>query len=106
MGIVRRMIEPGLVVRVHTAVPGPHGGSEIGRSDPLPAGAWSEGDDYVRNLTAFSVTASGSGQARYLSVWIEGRMRGYGPVREVEMLHTGDVATVQRGDLVVRLGNG
>ncbi len=106
MGIVRRMIEPGLVVRVHTGVPGPHGGSEIASSRPVPAAAWSEGDSYIRNMTIVGVTATGSGQARYVSVWIEGRLRGYGPLREMQMLVTGDTATFLRGDLTVRLGDG
>lgn len=106
MGIVGRLIAPGLVISIHTVPPGSHGAGEIGRSRLLPAGSWSEGDGYVRNLTSFEVTATDVGTPRYLAVLVDGRIRASGPLHRTGYLVPGDVAIVERGDVTVRWSDG
>lgn len=103
MGIVGRVIAPGVIVSIHTVPPG---GGEIGRSQLVPVGHWSEGDGYVRNLTTIEVTATGVGTPRFFGVWIDGRLRGSGPIQRTGYLVPGDVATIPRGDIVVRWADG
>lgn len=80
MGIVGRIVQPGVVVTLHTA-PGMSG--ELARSERLAGAILSEGNRYVTNLSRITLQANADGQARYFGVWIEGYLEATGKLSKV-----------------------
>ena len=102
MGIVRRIIEPGVVVTLH---PGPPTSSQVvlGRSRLLVPGVFAEvaGGRKVVNRAVVECEISASGAARYVGIWVEGVLEGSGQLRFRRDVEPGVRTSFPRGALEI-----
>lgn len=78
MGIVGRIIQPGVTVSLHSALPKTRGHVELGRSRETPGAAFSERGRTAVNLVQMPVFIERQGTARYVAIWIEEELEGVG----------------------------
>lgn len=97
MGIVGRIIQPGVTVSLHSTIPKARGQGELGRSRELPSAAFSERGRYAVNLVQLDVPCDRRGTARYVAVWIEGELEGVGELEYPLPVEPRDIAHFPRG---------
>lgn len=97
MGIVGRIIQPGVTVSLHSTPPKSRGHNELGRSREMPGPAFSERDRYAVNLVRLDVPIDRQGTARYVAVWIEGELEGVGRLEYPVPVEPRDIPHFPRG---------
>lgn len=104
MGIVGRMIQPGVTISVHARPPRGRGDAELGRSRQYPAAAFSEGPRYAKNMPRLDVPVVRQGMARYVAVWIEGHIEAVGELDRAVVVEPGRMLWFPRGMLRLEMG--
>lgn len=99
MGIVGRIIQPGVTVTLHARPPRGRGDAELGRSREYPAAAFSEGERYAANMPRLDVPISRRGTARYAGIWIEGHLEAVGELDRAVAVEPGRLLWFPRGKL-------
>lgn len=100
MGMIARMIAPGLTITLHPGLPG--GSVTLARSARVGANVFADTGRRAVNLGRIDCEGVAHGNARYVGLWVEGVLEGTGELAARQLVSPGLRLYFPRGGLELR----